>query len=69
MDKWTIKSYAVRRLSWENKVEYWDFFLGTWVTPSDVDYNCITTYSAASCVKNDYPSSEIVEMRVTIKEM
>lgn len=27
MEKWNIECYAVRRLTWENKVEYWDFFL------------------------------------------
>lgn len=68
MEKWNIERYAVRRLTWENKVEYWDFFLDKWVTPENVNDDCVTTYSAASCVQKESYGSEIVEMRVIIEE-
>lgn len=68
MEKWNIERYAVRRLTWENKVEYWDFFLDKWVTPENVNDDCVTTYFAASCVQKESYGSEIVEMRVIIEE-
>lgn len=68
MEKWNIERYVVRRLTWENKVEYWDFFLDKWVTPENVNDDCVTTYSAASCVQKESYGSKIVEMRVIIEE-
>lgn len=68
MKKWTIKRYAVKRLNWDNKVEYWDFFLDKWVTPENVNDDCVTTYSAASCLQKESSDSEIVEMNITIEE-
>ncbi len=68
MEKWNIKCYAVKRLNLENKVEYWDFFLDKWVTPENVNDDCVTTYSAASCIQKESYGSEIVEMRVIIEE-
>lgn len=68
MDKWTIERYAVRRLNWEHKVEYWNFFLEKWVSPENVNDDCVTTHSAASCVHSEYYGSEIVEMKITIEE-
>lgn len=68
MEKWNIERYAVKRLNLENKVEYWDFFLDKWVTPENVNDDCVTTYSAASCIQKESYGSEIVEMRVIIEE-
>ena len=68
MEKWNIKCYAVKRLNLENKVEYWDFILDKWVTPENVNDDCVTTYSAASCIQKESYGSEIVEMRVIIEE-
>lgn len=68
MNKWTIKRYAVKRLNWENKIEYWNFFFEEWVNPENVNDDCVTTPSAASCVHNEYYGSEIVEMKITIEE-
>jgi hypothetical protein len=68
MDKWTLERYAVRRLNWEHKVEYWNFFLEKWVSPENVNDDCVTTHSAATCAHNDYYGSEIVEMKITIEE-
>ena len=68
MEKWNIKCYAVKRLNLENKVEYWDFFLDKWVIPENVNDDCVTTYSAASCIQKESYGSEIVEMRVIIEE-
>lgn len=68
MNKWTIERYAVRQLNWEHKVEYWNFFLDEWVSPENVNDDCVTTHSAASCVQHDYYGSEIVEMKIIIEE-
>ena len=68
MDKWTIERYAVRHLNWEHKVEYWNFFLDEWVSPENVNDDCVTTHSAASCVHSEYYGSENVEMKITIEE-
>lgn len=68
MKKWNVKCYAVKRLNLDNKVEYWDFFLEKWVTPENVNNDCITTHSAASCIQEEFGSSEIVGMNVIIEE-
>lgn len=68
MKKWNVKCYAVKRLNLENEVEYWDFFLEKWVTPENVNNDCITTQSAASCIQEEFSSSEIVGMNVIIEE-
>lgn len=66
MNTWNIVRYAVRRLNWEHKVEYWNFFLEEWV--EYVNDDCVTTNYAAKCMQKNYYGSEIVEMNITIEE-
>lgn len=69
MKKWTIDRYAVKRLNWDNRVEYWNFWLDKWVAPEDLDDNCVTTYSTANCLQGDFYDSEIVDMKITIEKI
>ena len=60
--------YAVKRyVSWNKRVEYWNFWTDQWVMESEFDTQCMDKSWVAEDKAKEY-NAELVPIRVSIKE-
>ena len=60
--------YAVRRyVSWNKRVEYWNFWTDQWVMESEFDTDCMDHSWVAENKAKEY-NAELVPIMVAIKE-
>lgn len=60
--------YAVRRyVSWNKRIEYWNFSTDQWVMESEFDTDCMDKSWVAENKAKEY-NAELVPIRVIIKE-
>lgn len=60
-----FKLYAVRRINWDKKVQYWNFWTEYWTDEFDSD--CINKQFVAENIAKDY-NTELVSLNVFVKE-
>lgn len=68
MNEWNMTLYAVKHITWDNKVEYWNFFADYWVTSAEFNYDCITSMWTAEEFLDDN-EGELVKMKIDVCEV
>lgn len=63
-----FKLYAVRRINWDLKTQYWNFWIEDWVDRNDFDSNCMSNFLVAENQTKEYYNAELVPLDVSIKE-
>ncbi len=63
-----FKLYAVRRINWDLKTQYWNFWIEHWVDRNDFDRNCMSNFSVAENQTKEYYNAELVPLEVSVKE-
>ena len=63
-----FKLYAVRRINWDKKVQYWNFWTEHWVDENDFCNDCISNVSVAENQAKEYYNAELVPLNVSVKE-
>lgn len=68
MLNYDFKLYAVRRyVSWNKRIEYWNFWTEKWVMDSEFTTDCIDHSWVAESIAKEY-NAELVPIKVSIKE-
>jgi len=65
---YNFKLYAVRRINWDQKIQYWNFWIENWVDENDFDRNCVSNFSVAENQTKEYYNAELVPLNVSVKE-
>lgn len=63
-----FKFYAVRRINWDLKTQYWNFWIEDWVDRNDFDSNCMSNFLVAENQTKEYYNAELVPLDVSVKE-
>lgn len=63
-----FKLYAVRRINWDQKIQYWNFWIEHWVDENNFCYDCISNVSVAENKAKEYYNAELVPLNVSVKE-
>lgn len=63
-----FKLYAVRRVNWDKRILYWNFWTEYWVDKNDFDSNCMSNFLVAENQTKEYYNAELVPLDVFVKE-
>ena len=62
---YNFKLYTVKRVNWDRKVQYWNFWTEYWTDKFDTD--CMNKQFVAENIAKEY-NAELVLLNVSVKE-
>lgn len=60
--------YAVRRINFDQKIQYWNFWIKHWVDRNDFDNDCMSNFLVAKNQTKEYYNAELIPLNISVKE-